>query len=235
VPDTELGDLLSQLAVDLDAYLVAGVVEDHGETRFRNASIAWNPEGEVVDRFDKVHRVPFGEYVPLRWLLEPIAGDALPERDAVVGRSSPTLDVAGTRAGVAISWEVFFGHRARAAVRDGGRVLLNPTNGSSYRGTLVQTQQVASSRLRAIETGRWVVQVSPTGFSAFVTPSGEVIDRTAVSEAAVGVHDVALRRGRTVYTRVGDRPYVLAAVALLLSAWAVDRRASRRDASLLAS
>ena len=80
-----------------------------------------------------------------------------------------------------ISWEVFFGDRARDGVGHGGRVLLNPTNGSSYTGTILQTQQVASSRLRALETDRWVVQVAPTGFSAFVTPSGEVLDRTGAS------------------------------------------------------
>ena len=78
-------------------------------------------------------------------------------------------------------------------------MILNPTNGASYTGTIVQTQQVASSRLRAIETGRWVVQASPTGFSEFVTPDGDVIDRTAVSEQAVIRHDVELRDGRTWY------------------------------------
>ena len=59
----------------------------------------------------------------------------------------------------------------------------------------MQTQQVASSRLRAIETGRWVVQAAPTGFSAFVTPDGDVLDRTGVGERAVIRHVVALRVG----------------------------------------
>ena len=106
-----------------------------------------------------------------------------------------------------ISWEVFFGGRARDAVEHGGEVILNPTNGASYTGTIVQTQQVASSRLRAIETGRWVVQAAPTGFSEFVTPDGTVIDRTAVSEQAVIRHVVELRDGRTWYV-VARRPAV---------------------------
>ncbi len=82
-----------------------------------------------------------------------------------------------------ISWEVFFGDRGRAAADSD--VLLNPTNGASYTGTILQTQQVASSRLRAVETGRWVVQVSPTGFSAFISPDGDVFQRTGVSERRV--------------------------------------------------
>jgi apolipoprotein N-acyltransferase len=224
VEQTRFGDRLAQLAVDLRTTLIAGVVEDVGETQFTNASVAWNPQGEVVGRYEKVHRVPFGEYVPLRSLVEPFGGDTLTEREAIVGTGPPTLDVAGTRIGVVISWEVFFGHRARAAVRHGGAMLINPTNGSSYTGTMVQTQQVASSRLRALETGRWVVQAAPTGFSAFVTPGGKVIGRTSVSEAAVGVHTVALRSGETIYTRAGDRPIIVAAALLVAAAWLLDRR-----------
>ena len=110
-------------------------------------------------------------------------------RDAVAGTGPAYLDipVAGgkVRAATVISWEVFFGSRTRDGIDHGGTFILNPTNGSSYTGTILQSQQVASSRLRAIENGRWVVQVSPTGFSAFVSPDGEVFDRTAVSEQKV--------------------------------------------------
>jgi apolipoprotein N-acyltransferase len=224
VEQTRFGDRLAQLAVDLRTTLIAGVVEDVGRTKFTNASVAWNPKGEVVGRYEKVHRVPFGEYVPLRSLVEPFAGDTLTQRDAIIGTGPPVLDVAGTRVGVMISWEVFFGSRGRAATRHGGTLLINPTNGSSYTGTMVQTQQVASSRLRALENGRWVVQAAPTGFSAFITPSGKVIGRTSVSEATTGVHVVALRSGETIYTRVGDRPIIAAAALLVAVAWLLDRR-----------
>ena len=130
------------------------------------------PDGDVTSRYDKVRRVPFGEYVPLRGLLEAFGAPVDQVRtNAVPGAGPAVLDLPdGTRPGVVISWEVFFGGRAREGVKQGGDVLLNPTNGASYTGTIVQTQQIASSRLRAIETGRWVVQAAPTGFSAFVTP-----------------------------------------------------------------
>jgi len=119
---------------------------------------------------------------------------------------------------------VFFGHRARDAVRNGGQLLINPTNGASFTGTIVQTQQVASSRLRALETGRWVVQIAPTGFSAFVTPNGDVQQRTEVSEAAVGVEPVGLREGQTLYARLGDLPFVGLGALFVALAWLVDRR-----------
>ena len=105
------------------------------------------------------------------------------------------------------------------------QALLNPTNGSSYRGTLVQTQQVASSRLRAMETGRWLVQVAPTGFSAFVSPSGEVIDRTAVSEAAVAVHDISAPPRPDPLHPARQHPVRGPALVLLAAAWLLDRRA----------
>ena len=98
--------------------------------------------------------------------------------------------------------------------------LINPTNGSSYTWTILQSQQIASSRLRALETGRWVVQVSPTGFSAFVSPSGEVTQRTGVSETAVIRADVPVRTGRTWYVALGDRPWIIAVGAVALAALA---------------
>ncbi len=179
------------------------------------------PDGDVTSRYDKVRRVPFGEYVPLRGLLDALGApvDEVPH-DAVAGTEPAILDLPdGTRLGVVISWEVFFGGRVRDGVREGAGVVLNPTNGASYSGTIVQTQQIASSRLRALETGRWVVQAAPTGFSAFVTPDGDVIDRTSVSERAVIRHAVELRRGETWYTRLGDRPVILVMMAGLAATW----------------
>ncbi len=114
--------------------------------------------------------------------------------------------------GVVISWEVFFPTRARDAIDNGGEVLLNPTNGSSYWLTIVQSQQVASSRLRAIETGRWTLQAAPTGFSAIVTPDGEVTQRTGISEQAVLEQTIQKRQGQTISTIVGPWPTLAWAV-----------------------
>jgi len=228
VLETREGSELAALARRLRTTLVAGVVEDAGRARFRNASVVWDPSGRAIDRYDKVQRVPFGEFVPFRSLLEKVAGDSLPLRDAEAGNGPATLDTPVAKLGVAISWEVFFGHRAGAAIRDGGEVLINPTNGSSYTGTIVQTQQVASSRLRALETGRWVVQIAPTGFSAFISPDGRVLDRTAVSSRSVAVREVGLRRGLTLYTRWGDRPVIAAGLGLLGGGWLLARRRAAR-------
>lgn len=213
-------------AARLDVPFAVGVTVDSefsahpSDGSFVNAQMIVTPDGDVTDGYEKVRIVPFGEYVPLRGVLEALGAplDQIPS-DAVRGRDPAVIDLPdGTRLGVMISWEVFFGDRGRAAAD--ADVLLNPTNGASYTGTIVQTQQVASSRLRAMETGRWVVQVSPTGFSAFVSPDGDVFQRTGVSERRVITMDVPLRTGSTWYTSLGDVPWIVLALALLLiSIW----------------
>ncbi len=222
-------------AARIGAPLVVGITEDvapagPGEpSRFLNAQVVVTPDGRIVSRYEKEHRVPFGEYVPMRDLLETLGLplEQIP-KDAVAGTGDARVELPdGTRLGVMISFEVFFGGRAREATRVGGEVLLNPTNGSSYTGTILQTQQIASSQLRAIETGRWVVQVSPTGFSAFVGPDGDVFDRTAQREQRVIVHEIPLRAGTTWYTTMSDEPFVAAAALVLLVAIGVTIRAAR--------
>jgi apolipoprotein N-acyltransferase len=223
VTDNPEGADLSALARSLDAPLVVGAVEGDGDG-FHNSALVIEADGSFTDRFEKVRRVPFGEFVPLRGLLEPFAGNALPARDAVAGTEPAVVDTPVGTMGVLISWEVFFAPRARDAISNGGEILLNPTNGSSYWLTIVQSQQIASSRLRALETGRWVLQAAPTGFSAVVDPDGDVLQRTGVSERKVLHATVERRTGQTVATRVGDWPMLLVALALVAVGWGLERR-----------
>ena len=189
-----------------------------------NAQVTILPDGTVLDRYDKLRLVPFGETVPLRWLIEPFAPAALPSRDAHAGIGPAVLDTGtGTTAAVSISWEIFHDDRAHDGMRNGGEILLNPTNGASYWLTILQTQQVASSQLRAMETGRYVLQAAPTGFSAIVEPDGTVIDRSGVSEAKVIQGTVELRTGNTWSTALGPWPALVAAVAAIATSWRRSR------------
>ncbi len=209
----------------LDAPFAVGVTEDPRV----NSQIVVAPNGDIVDQYVKVRRVPFGEYVPLRGILEAL-GAPIEQvgRDANAGTGPAYVDLPdGTRLGVVISWEIFFAGRAREGVEAGGEAILNPTNGASYTGTIVQSQQVASSRLRAIENGRWVVQAAPTGFTAIVDADGNVLQRTAVSEQRVLYAPVELRDGFTWYTNLGDGPFIVALLALFgLSLWYARRSRS---------
>ena len=234
VQDAQEGTQLQQLARHLRAPLIVGTVEGVSDTKFRNSSQVLDADGNWVDRFVKVQRVPFGEFVPFRSLIEKVAPDTLASRDATVSHQDGVLHAADTKIATAISWEVFFAHRVRSGVKNGGELIYNPTNGSTYTGTFVQTQQVASSRLRALESGRWLVQVAPTGFSAFVGPDGRVHQRTGTRERAVEVRrNVPLRQGLTWYTQHGDTPVRGLAVLLLVAGWALAWASTRRQEAVV--
>jgi apolipoprotein N-acyltransferase len=219
---------LQELAADLDATLSVGIFETIDDTTTRNAQIVFDRDGNQVDRFDKVRIVPFGEFVPFRGLLERIAGGAgLPQRDVEAGRGPGLLESETASLGVLISWEVFFANRGRDATEAGAQILTNPTNGSSYWLTQVQTQQVASSRLRALESGRWVIQSAPTGFTGVVDPDGRLLARTSLEEQAVIHHTVELREGTTWAVAVGVWPMLVLALAAYPAGWLWDRRAWR--------
>ena len=225
--DTPVYDELVEMAQDLDAPIIAGIVETFSdEGFFLNASMTINPDGTNSGRYDKLRRVPFGEFVPFRGLIERIAPDFLPTNDAKPGTGPAIIETGVGTAAISISWEVFHDDRTYDGMSNGGLIQLNPTNGSSFWLTIVQTQQIASSQLRAIESGRWVLQAAPTGFSAIIKPDGTIVDRTGISEARVLQGEVELREGNTWATRFTWYPMFVVAVVGFVVAWGFARRDS---------
>lgn len=228
IAGTDEGAQVAALARELGATLVAGVVEGAGPERFRNAALAWGPDGAVVDRFEKVHRVPFGEYVPGRRFFDRIADLSDIPRDAIPGRGPGLLRTPAGDFGVLVSYEVFFAGRAREATRAGGRLVLVPTNAASYSTSQVPAQQLATARLRAIETGRDVLQAAPTGYSAVIDHRGHVRQRSTLGARQVLHTTAALRSGRTLYVRGGDGPILGVAASAVAWAWVAQRRRRRQ-------
>lgn len=212
---------LAALARRLGATVVAGVVEDAPGARFRNLAAAWGPGGRYLGRYEKVHRVPFGEYFPFRPVLGKLA--ALPPEDAIAGpHRAGLLRTPVAPVGLVISYEVFFQGRARSAIAAGGEVLLVPTNASSYTTTQMPAQELAAARLRAWQTGRDTLQAAPTGFSAVVDHRGRVRAHTDLGARQVLQATVARRSGATPFERTGDGPTVAVTIAALLLAWLVE-------------
>ncbi|HVE47132.1 MAG TPA: apolipoprotein N-acyltransferase [Acidimicrobiales bacterium] len=221
IGSTPEAERVGLVARRVGAPVVAGVVEDAGATRFRNATVVWSAAGTITDRYDKVHRVPFGEYVPWRGLVDRFADLSVIPRDAIAGRGPGVVSTSAGEMGVLISSEVFFAGRARAATGAGGSVLLVPTNAASFSTTQVPTQEVAAARLRAIESGRAVVQAAPTGYSAFIDHRGRVLARSTLGRRQVLQRPVTLRSGQTIYHRTGEWPLLaLVAIALAGGWWA---------------
>jgi apolipoprotein N-acyltransferase len=213
-------DAAAAVAVEarrLSATIVAGITEPSGDTRFLNAAVAWSPAGELVARYDKVHRVPFGEYIPFRSFLSHFVSLNAVPRDAIAGHGAGLLRTPAGPLGVVISYEVFFANRSRAAIRAGGQVLLVPTNTASYTPSQVPAAEIATAQLRAWETGRDVVMAAPTGFSAIVGPRGQLRARSGLGNAQVLTATVTRRTGTTPYLRLGDGPFVVGALAILVA------------------
>jgi apolipoprotein N-acyltransferase len=223
---------IAREAARLDAPILVGVVEAVGADQFANYVVVVNPDGSLGDRYDKNRRVPFGEYVPLRNLLEPIAGNTLPGRDQVPGKGGATVETSAGPLAVAISWEIFFGRRVREGVRGGGQIVVNPTNGASYWLTQVQTQQLATSALRAVESGRWLVQAAPTGFTAIIGPDGRIRQRTKISEQAVLYANVPRLSATLPAQALGDLPALVLAVGTLAGVAVYSARRRRSGAKV---
>ena len=212
---------LRDLADRYDATIIANFSERTTD-RFRNAAVAVAPQEGLVGRYDKVHLVPFGEYVPLRGFIDNFADLSLIPREAIAGDGDAVLDSPLGPIATVISFEVYFPERVRSGVNADARLVTNPTLASSYRTSMVAAQSFASAQLRAIESGRWVLQSSTTGFSGVVDHEGRTVVRTGLREQAALTATAELRTGTTWAMRLGKWP--VTAVALLLVGAAAGAR-----------
>jgi apolipoprotein N-acyltransferase len=216
----EMGSIASQLHTTL----IAGVTEPASASTFRNEIVVWGPGGRIVATFEKVHRVPFGEYVPYRSLISHLADVSGVPTDAVPGHGTGLLRTAAGPLGTLVSFEVFYANRSRTSVRAGAELLIVPTNTSSYATAQVPTQEVAADQVQAVETGRDLVQVAPTGYSTVVTDRGVVRQRSVLGRSEVLRATVPLRRGFTPYDHLGDLPVLVLSALALLAGWRRQRR-----------
>ena len=215
---------LGAIARNYRATLVSGVVEGQRTDHFRNAAVAWSPSGDIVGRYEKVHRVPFGEWVPGRALVEKLANLSDVPEDAIVGHGPNVLVTPAGRLGEAISYVVFFADRGRAATARGAELMLVPTNAASFRTSQVPTQELGAARFLAVETGRSVIQAGPTGYTAIVGADGRIRARSVLGRRQVLEAKVALRHGRTLYSRWGDLPWLVLSLALVVLSWFLTGR-----------
>ena len=234
--DPTVGADVAEAARAVGAPLLMGAaVGDRAEDGWFNRAVLWGPDGEPGASYDKLHPVPFGEYVPLRALLAPYisALDQIPT-DMIPGDRPGVIDVGRIRAGVVMCFEVAYDGLVRDLVDGGANVVVVPTNNATYTGTGQIEQQFAMSRVRAVETGRTVVVASTNGISGVIDADGSVLQRAPERETVVLEQTVSLHSTLTVASRLGGAlELVLAGVALVSTAAAVllgyRRRSPRND------
>jgi apolipoprotein N-acyltransferase len=212
--------------------LVGAILQGPGPTHRRNAGILWSPTTGPGATYIKRHPVPFAEYIPLRSLAEFVSSDAkLVSQDMVGGHGKGLVTGGPYPIGDVICFEIAYDDLVRSSVAAGAQLLVVQTNNATFGHTAETYQQLAMSQLRAVETGRTVLQVATTGLSAVIGPDGRIRARSGKLYApAILVVSVPLRTARTPATRVGAIPeYLLAALALVALAWSL--RPARRNAA----
>ena len=211
-------------AVGVPVLIGAVIDADPAGTNVLNRLIVWTPSpGGMGATYDKTHLVPFGEYLPFRSVLtKMIKRFNMIPRDFVPGHGHGTLTLGDVTVAAVMCFEVAYDDVVRQAVNGGGQVLLVPSNNASYMRTGQTYQQLAIARVRAVEHGRWTVEVATSGVSAVIDPHGTVLAQTGEYQAAY--LDMAVRRdtGATLADRVGAGPEWVLALAGLFAAVGVS-------------
>lgn len=189
---------LTRVVSRMDAPLLANTATERGADIF-NTSFLWTPDGEAAQLHDKRHPVPFGEYVPDRPFFRALAPDLIDliQREYTPGDNPPVVRVGDVGVGLAICFDVIYDEVIREGLYSGAQVLVFQTNNADFRGTDENLQQLALARMRAIETGRSVVNVSTVGTSQIIAPDGRTISSLDADEAGALLEDVELRSGLT--------------------------------------
>lgn len=223
----ESGLVIADAARAVGAPMIVGGDHEREDGRYQVMAFLISPEGEIVDRYQKTHLVPFGEYVPVRRVFGGIPALQQVPRDAVPGNRDAIFDVKGARIAPVISFEGDFGSLVRARVAKGAQAVVIATNTSTWGESWASVQHLAMARLRAAETGVPVIHAALTGTSAFVAPNASVARSTPLWVPAVLQQEVTLSGTVTPYVRWGDVVAWLCALALIALAVTAHRRPAR--------
>jgi apolipoprotein N-acyltransferase len=193
---------------------VGGVVEKDG--KLLNEQILWDPDNGPVDTYDKRQIQPFGEYLPLRSLIGAIneTWTSMVRQDFSRGGEPGVFTIGGTRVGLATCYEAAFDWAVRDTVTDGAQMISVPSNNATFDRSEMTYQQLAMSRIRAVEHSRTVTVPVTSGVSAVIMPDGTITQKTGMFVADSLVQEVPLRSSQTPATRLGTLPEI----ALVLAA-----------------
>jgi apolipoprotein N-acyltransferase len=204
--------------------LVTGIpVLERSDWQYYNALMSLGGDRAF---YYKQHLVPFGEYLPLRNLLGTLLQVMpLPVADFSAGTPGQVpLRAAGYPVGSSICYEVIFG-RAIAAALPEAAWLVNVSNDGWFGDSPAPHQHLEMARMRALETGRYLLRATNTGVSALIDPRGQLLARSPQFEPAVVRGTIRPYAGATPYVRFGDYPVILLVVGILLVMWLTRHRA----------
>lgn len=188
---------------------VGGVVERDG--KLYNEQILWDPEKGPVDTYDKRQIQPFGEYLPLRSLIGAINSEwtSMVRQDFSRGTEPGVFTMDGAKIGLVTCYEAAFDWAVRSEVVDGAQLISVPSNNATFDRSEMTYQQLAMSRVRAVEHSRTVTVPVTSGVSAIIMPDGRITQKTGMFVPDSLVQKVPLRSSQTPATRLGIAPEML--------------------------
>ena len=173
-------------------------------TEVYNSAALVSPAGEWVGRYDKVHLVPFGEYVPFKRVFGFAGGLTQQVGDFSRGTSRAPLQAGKDKIGVFICYESIFPDEVRQFAANGAQVFVNISNDGWYGDSGAYAQHLKQARMRAIENSRWLLRDTNTGVTTSIDPYGRVITTVPRKMRVVLQAPYALLDATTFYTRHGD-------------------------------
>jgi apolipoprotein N-acyltransferase len=221
------------LARELQAYLLFGSPAHelrNGKSTFLNSVFIISPQGETMGRADKLHLVPFGEYVPLGNILTFINKLVVGIGDFAPGERAIPLDAGSTKLGVQVCYEIIFPELARQYVQAGARVLVAVTNDAWFGRSSAPYQHLAISTFRAIETRTPLIRAANTGVTAIVDQNGHIRTMTGLFVEAFRTGEIKPGSGSSLYLTIGDLPAwlcVFSTAAIALYALIRQKKSSR--------
>ena len=204
-------DPVSQMAREARSWVVTGAIgstpamqSGRSASQVFNSAAVISPAGDWTARYDKVHLVPFGEYLPFPRLLAFAGGLTKEVGEFDAGASRAPLDAGNTRLGIFICYESVFPDEVRQFADQGAQVLVNLSNDGWYGDSGAYAQHLNQTRMRAIENDRWILSATDTGVTASIDPYGRTVARLPRKERGALVAPYALTSVTTFYTRHGD-------------------------------
>ena len=179
-----------------------------------------SPNGEWVAHYDKVHLVPFGEYVPFKPLFAFAGGLTKEVGDFSRGTSRTPLEADGSKLGVFICYESIFPDEVRQSAANGSQVFVNISNDGWYGDSGAYAQHLKQARMRAVENSRWLLRDTNTGVTASIDPYGRIVASVPRKIRTVLQAPYALSNVTTFYTRHGDWfAYLCAIISMIFAGW----------------
>ena len=235
--NADAAGVISRAAQAIGAPILVGAVVDGPGENISNTGIVWDPVTGPGETYVKRHPVPLAEYVPARDFFRFFSDKVdLVRRDFAKGTEDGNLAIGGANIGDVICFEVAYDGLVSDVVDGGAGMIVVQTNNATFGYTDESEQQLAMSRLRAVEFGRTVVVSATSGISAIVAPDGSLVHRSELFTPATFVEDIAQRDQRTLAERLGAAPeWVLTALGLgallaVVVPASTRRRAARRTA-----